>query len=165
MALGKCLNDVQCCHGSFSLLRNTSGAWDNKMSHEQNKVDSLACIRCLVPQHGKFATLSMDASSAESQQPKIVSVSNLKHDLPFNTACCCSLPWAHLSNDSINFDNCHKSLMKHVVPQDDVMNVLKPGFTPQSLRDTRSPRVSASLLNLFTSSSEPQEVFQLGLSQ
>ena len=96
MALVKCLNDVHCCHGSFSLLRNTPGAWDNKMSHEQSKVDSLACIRCLVPQHGKFATLSMDASSAESQQPKSVSVSNLKHDLPFDAACCCSWRWSNV---------------------------------------------------------------------
>lgn len=45
------------------------------------------------------------------------------------------------------------------------MNALKPGFTPQRLRVTRSRRFSASLLNLFTSSSEPQEVFQLGFSQ
>ena len=77
-------------------LRNTSGVWDNKMSHEQSKVDSLACIRCLVPQHGKFATLSMDASFAAGQQPKLVSVPNLKHDLPFDAACCCSCPWSNV---------------------------------------------------------------------
>ena len=80
-----------------NLTRITAAYLSKHPKHQSGDAqESRDCVRCLVLQHGKFATLSMDASFAEGQQPKSASVSNLKHDLPFDAACCCSWPWSNV---------------------------------------------------------------------